>query len=113
MTTDVLTDGELDALVEEGRRGAAAIHYLSRTEAAYRLGLKSLRSLNGVELPPHDAEVGERKGWLPETIDAWKEARPGRGWWGAREMPSSGPKKVEGQTRKKSKKKAKVRASAD
>ncbi len=27
---------------------------------------------------------GRRKGWKRETIDAWNEARPGSGRWGAR-----------------------------
>ncbi|AAQ12122.1 helix-turn-helix DNA binding domain protein [Mycobacterium phage Roscoe] len=58
--------------------------YLSRDEVAKRLGMKSVRSLSGIELPPPDVEVGKHKGWLPETIDAWHATRPGRGWWGGR-----------------------------
>ena len=58
--------------------------YLSRDQVAKRLGMKSVRSLSGIELPPHDVEVGIHKGWLPETIDAWHAERPGRGWWGGR-----------------------------
>lgn len=60
------------------------IHYLGRTEVAYYLGLAGLPSLTGVTLPPPDAIIGDRKGWLPSTIDAWKKRRPGRGRWGPR-----------------------------
>ena len=58
--------------------------YLSRQDVAKRLDMKSVRSLSGIDLPPHDVEVGRHKGWLPETIDAWHAERPGRGWWGGR-----------------------------
>lgn len=58
--------------------------YLSQKEIAERLGMKSVRSLSGIKLPPHDAEIGNRKGWLPTTIDAWHAERPGRGWHGGR-----------------------------
>ena len=59
-------------------------HYLSRQEVAARIGIKNVRNLSGIELPPHDVEVGKHRGWLPETIDAWHATRPGRGWHGAR-----------------------------
>lgn len=62
----------------------AVTHYLSRQEVAERLGMKSVRSLSGIELPPHDVTVGVHPGWLPETIDAWHAMRPGRGWHGSR-----------------------------
>ena len=58
--------------------------YLSRADIAERLGMKSVRSLSGIELPPHDVEVGIHKGWRVETIDAWHAERPGRGWHGSR-----------------------------
>jgi len=58
--------------------------YLSRVDVARRIGLKSVRSLSGMTLPPHDVEVGVHKGWLPKTIDEWNANRPGRGRWGAR-----------------------------
>lgn len=58
--------------------------YLSRAEVAERIGLKSVRSLSGLLMPPHDVEVGKHKGWKVETIDAWQAERPGRGWWGQR-----------------------------
>ncbi|QGH80049.1 LamD-like protein [Gordonia phage NHagos] len=60
------------------------VKYLSRSEVAERIGLKSVRSLSGMRLPPHDAEVGNHKGYLPENIDRWNETRPGRGRWGSR-----------------------------
>ena len=60
--------------------------YLGRTEVAHHLGLKTIRSLNGIKLPPHDAQIGARKGWLAGTIDAWNAKRPGRGRWGARSI---------------------------
>ncbi len=58
--------------------------YLSRVEVALRIGLKSVRSLSGMTLPPHDARIGVHRGWKPETIDDWQANRPGRGRWGAR-----------------------------
>lgn len=58
--------------------------YLCRADVARYIGLKSVRSLSGMELPPHDVEVGNHKGWKPETLDAWQARRPGRGRWGPR-----------------------------
>ena len=58
--------------------------YLSRQDVAKRLGMKSVRSLSGIDLPPHNVEVGRHKGWLPETIDRWNAQRPGRGVGGGR-----------------------------
>jgi len=58
--------------------------YLGRVEVAERIGLKSVRSMSGMTLPPHDVEIGVHKGWTPDTIDAWQANRPGRGRWGAR-----------------------------
>ncbi|QPX62157.1 helix-turn-helix DNA binding domain protein [Mycobacterium phage Indlovu] len=58
--------------------------YLSRDDVAKRLGMKSARSLSGIDLPEPDVRVGKHSGWLPETIDAWHAERPGRGWWGGR-----------------------------
>ena len=57
---------------------------LSRDQIAKRLGMRSVRSLSGINLPPHDVEVGIHKGWYPATIDAWHAERPGRGWHGSR-----------------------------
>lgn len=54
--------------------------YLSRPEVAARIGVQP-DTLNRYKLPPPDAQIGVRLiGWLPETIDEWNEARPGRGW---------------------------------
>ena len=58
--------------------------YLGRTEVARHLGLAGLASLTGVSLPTPDAIIGDRKGWLVETIDEWNANRPGRGRWGPR-----------------------------
>ena len=66
------------------RRNPNVARYLGRVEVAERIGLKSVRSLSGMTLPPHDVEVGVHKGWKPDTIDAWQATRPGRGRWGAR-----------------------------
>ena len=60
------------------------LRFLGRTEVAHYLGMRSIRSLSGVQLPPHDAEIGDRKGWMPATIDKWQAARPGKGRRGAR-----------------------------
>lgn len=59
-------------------------HYLGRAEVSEYLGLKSVRSLSRIKLPPHDAMIGPHRGWLPETIDEWNANRPGRGRWGPR-----------------------------
>ena len=69
---------------EPVKRDHPVLKFLGRTDVAHYLGLRSLRSLSGVELPPHDAEIGPKKGWLPATIDVWQATRPGRGRWGAR-----------------------------
>lgn len=61
-----------------------ALVYLSRADVAKALGLKNVASLSGVRLPPCDARIGAKPGWLPETISAFKAARPGRGRWGVR-----------------------------
>lgn len=58
--------------------------FLGRVEVAEYLGLKSVRSLSRVTLPPHDAQIGPHRGWLPSTIDEWNNTRPGRGRWGPR-----------------------------
>lgn len=59
------------------------IRYLSRAEVAERIGVQP-GSLRRYALPDHDALIGERRGWLVQTIDAWNQRRPGRGRWGAR-----------------------------
>lgn len=51
--------------------------YLSRPEVAERIGVKP-DTLNRYTLPEPDAYIGQLKGWLPETIDGWNEARPSR-----------------------------------
>lgn len=55
--------------------------FLSRSEVAQRLGVKT-DSINGYDLPEPDAKIGNHRGWLPATIDAFKQSRPGRGNWG-------------------------------
>lgn len=66
------------------RAAGPVLQFLGRTEVAHYLGMKSIRSLAGVDLPPHDVEIGDRKGWMPATIDRWKASRPGKGRRGAR-----------------------------
>lgn len=58
------------------------IRYLSVAEVAELLGT----SVNTVKryahdnrLPPPDAAVGSRRGWLEQTITDWNASRPGRG----------------------------------
>lgn len=58
--------------------------YLSRSQVAARLGMKSAQSLSGIDLPLPDVLVGTHRGWLPETIDSWNAERPGKGWHGSR-----------------------------
>lgn len=57
-----------------------AIHYLGKFAFAERIGVKP-DTLNRLKLPPPDAMIGSVRGWLPETIDAWNERRPGPGRW--------------------------------
>lgn len=52
--------------------------YLSRADVADRIGVKP-NTLSRYILPEPDALIGETRGWLPETIDAWHAARPGHG----------------------------------
>lgn len=59
--------------------------FMGRAEVAAYLGLKSVRSLTRIKLPPPDVLVGPHKGWTEETIDKWNASRPGRGRWGARD----------------------------
>ena len=60
------------------------------SDIADYIGMKSVRSMSRIKLPPHDAEIGGGngrepfKGWLPATIKEWNETRPGSGRWGAR-----------------------------
>ncbi|PRB09233.1 hypothetical protein CQ047_11165 [Microbacterium sp. MYb72] len=54
------------------------ITYLSRTQVAERIGVNP-SSLGRYKLPEPDAMIGDVRGWLPRTIDAWHAARPGRG----------------------------------
>lgn len=86
------TAAEIEAAVEaaveedyvEDTSGHEPMRFLSRTGVAHHLGLVGLYSLTDVTLPPPDAIIGNRKGWKPETIDAWNAQRPGRGRWGKR-----------------------------
>ena len=56
--------------------------YLGRAEVAQRIGVKP-STLSRYKLPEPDAYTGSGsravRGWLPETIDAWNAARPGKG----------------------------------
>ncbi|MFY9263238.1 MAG: transcriptional regulator [Actinomycetaceae bacterium] len=57
-------------------------YYLSTSQAAEHLGIKpgTFRSYLQKGLTPEpDAYVGNAAGWLPQTIDEWNAARPGRG----------------------------------
>jgi hypothetical protein len=53
------------------------IRYLSRAEVAERIGVKP-DTLGRYKLPEPDAVIGNVRGWLPRTIDAWDRARPSR-----------------------------------
>lgn len=52
------------------------IKYLSIKEVAELLGI-SVNSAKVYKLPPPDAVIGDRRGWLPQTIIDWNERRPG------------------------------------
>lgn len=59
------------------------IKYLSVTDVAKRLDI-STAAASAYKLPQPDALIGRTRGWLPETIDRWNKARPGRGVGGGR-----------------------------
>ncbi|MFE6511631.1 helix-turn-helix transcriptional regulator [Nocardioides sp. NPDC057764] len=58
------------------------IRYLSLSEVADLLGLQTntlKRYSHEGRLPPPDATIGTRRGWLEETIQEWHRHRPGAG----------------------------------
>ena len=57
--------------------------FLSLKEVGERLGVKN-PAAKGYNLPEPAALIGATRGWLPETIDRWNAARPGRGVGGGR-----------------------------
>jgi hypothetical protein len=59
------------------------IHYLSVTQIAQRYGVTTA-AVASARLPQPDAMIGSTRGWLPEKIEAWYAARPGRGNGGGR-----------------------------
>lgn len=54
------------------------IEYLSLKEFAARIGVQPATAAK-YALPDPDARIGDVRGWLPETVDAWHAARPGKG----------------------------------
>lgn len=61
--------------------------YLDMRAAAARLGVDyaTVRRYRATgRFPAADVQVGQSPGWLPETLDAWQAARPGRGAGGGR-----------------------------
>lgn len=55
-------------------KASKPIRYLERAEVAARIGVRPA-TLARYKLPPADAMVGSRRGWLPATIDAWQAGR--------------------------------------
>lgn len=53
--------------------------FLGASEFAERIGV-SPNSMKRYDLPQPDALIGKVRGWLPETVDAWNECRPGQGF---------------------------------
>lgn len=68
----------LRAGVSVAHNSVMAKHYLSATEVAERIGV-TRGSLANLRLPAPDVTIGSVRGWSEKTIDAWNEARPGRG----------------------------------
>jgi hypothetical protein len=64
------------------------IRYLNLTEFAQRINIER-DTLSKYKLPVPDSIVGDRRGWLPATIDTWNASRPGRGNWGPKAQPES------------------------
>lgn len=56
------------------------IVYLNKPQLAEYLGI-SRSTVEGLKLPPADAQMGKQLGWLPATIDEWNKRRPGSGKW--------------------------------
>lgn len=65
------------------------VRYLSLAQFAERIGVAP-KSMSRYKLPPADAVIGpvgadgslprgSVRGWLPNTVDRWDAARPGRG----------------------------------
>lgn len=52
--------------------------YLSLKELAAHIGVQAATAVK-YKLPEPDALIGDVRGWLPETVDAWNAARPGKG----------------------------------
>ena len=57
--------------------------YLGVKQVAERLGI-TVGALLSLRLPTPDVMIGRTRGWMPETIDRWNAARPGRGVGGGR-----------------------------
>lgn len=58
------------------------IRYLSLSEVADLLGLTTntlKRYSHEGRLPPPDATIGNRRGWLEQTVHDWQRHRPGAG----------------------------------
>ena len=49
--------------------------YLSLKEVGERIGTSN-PAARGYHLPEPDALIGTTRGWLPETIDAWRPIPP-------------------------------------
>ena len=75
---------DLNALLDGPDEEPEPIEYMNKAQIARYLKLKDHRSMSHIDLPPPDAILGNREGWLKSTVDAWKKTRPGRGRWGAR-----------------------------
>lgn len=71
-------DGDVLVCNTCGDQRPAVARYLSRGEVAARLGVAP-GTLSRYRLPAPDAVIGDTRGWLPETVDAWHAQRPGRG----------------------------------
>ena len=78
----ILAIGGRGLRLPRGRRTMTE-RFLSLKEVGERLGVKN-PAAKGYNLPEPDALIGATRGWLPETIDRWNAARPGRGVGGGR-----------------------------
>jgi hypothetical protein len=58
--------------------------YLSKKEVAEMIGVLPA-TLSRYKFPEPDAIIGDVRGWLPETVEAWNAVRPGRGRWSTRD----------------------------
>ena len=65
-------------MLGESTKGSMSERYLSYTEVAELIGVKT-GTLGNYNLPDPDAFIGRTRGWKRESIESWNARRPGHG----------------------------------